>query len=158
MSFISKGVGLALTGTARMGALGFSIAATQAIGELSLRGCKKAVEVLSGGYLGVDTPEKPEEEKNYWDRLQDKIAPYTENIIIRPFREKELFGVVTAAVVLTGAGIALTEAVNVFEGSPPPIYNKVLAWMGPIRLHEGFYFPQLAEYSKSLSNTLGTAV
>lgn len=155
MSFISHGVGLALTGTARMGALGFSLAATQAVGDIALRGCKKAVNVLSAGNLGVDAPAKKEEDKNYWDKLQDRIQPFIENIVIRPFRDKELSGVIQAAVILFVTGIALTEAVNLLEGSPPPIYNKVLSWLGPIRLYEGFYFPHLAEYSKSLSSKLG---
>lgn len=160
MSFMSKGVGLALTGTARISALMFSLGAATAVGELSLRGCKRAVQVLSGGYLfaGAPTPPKSEEDKNYWDKLQDFVKPYIADITLRPFGDKETAAVVKSAIILTALGITLTDAVNFFEGTPPPIYNKVLSWIGPIRLYEGFYFPQLAGAAETVKETVANAL
>jgi hypothetical protein len=118
----------ALGGCLRIPALVISANAVAMAGELVVRGLQYTL-ALTG--IQVDS-------KN--SLVNKAVAYLPTDVNFRPYRHMDINKLFISAVVCTGFGIAGTELANFFFGNTPSIYNRVLTYLGPIRLDSGSYF------------------
>lgn len=118
----------ALGGCLRIPALVISANAVAMAGELVVRGLQYAL-ALTG--IKVDSK----------DSLVNKAVAYLPTgVNFRPYRHMEIDKLAISTLTCAAVGIAGTELANFFFGNTPSIYNRVLTYLGPIRLDSSSYF------------------
>jgi hypothetical protein len=135
-------VGKAITGVGRIAALNVVCTAVLMTGELANRALTACLQATG---LNPDP-------NNWIVRNARSISSKTGG---RPYayvaEQKDAQGLVTApaknatrtlayqAVAMAALGIIAFDVMTLLGGKAPPVYNKVLTFLGPVRIEDGFY-------------------
>jgi hypothetical protein len=121
----------ALGGCLRIPALLVSANAVAMTGELALRGLQTLLALA-----GIKVDDK--------DSLVNKaVAKLPANVNFRPYKNETQWTnkkLLISAVACAAIGIVGTEFANFFFGSAPDIYNRVLTYLGPVRIDNVSWF------------------
>jgi hypothetical protein len=121
-------VGSAMNGLIRIPAFLANCAAVMVIGELAIR-------LLSGFLTAVGFEPK----EGTW---VDKITKHVSGVVgeFRPYGNRETYNtkkLIVRLIAFAAFSIIATELARLIAGPTPPIYNKVLTFLGPLRLDGG---------------------
>jgi len=129
-------LGTAVTGIGRITALMPTMIATLMIGELALRGLQNTLQ-------GIGL--KPTN-----DSWIARAGKYVSDHGARPYKDADTKTLAKQAVAFAIIGIVGNETMRVLGGQIPPIYNNVLAFIGPVRLSTKSQWEGMADAWKAM--------